>query len=279
MTNNLIESEVISIAASDGYPLACRVWNKSAYDRPMILCLHGIQSHSGWYESSSARFASAGYRVVFPDRRGSGMNEDQRGDMLSYSMLSDDIRSVLTYFSCPMRVILLAISWGAKPAAWIAFNDYPWLEKCIFITPGWFPQVDMGFGDKSKVAKSLFYNQGDDMIPIPIPGSDYFTKSPQWRKFIDNDPTTLHTCTARFFYETRKLDAAWQAKYNRFDKPSLLMLAEDDRIIYNDKAEQFFKAHFPHHTSKKVMYSGCEHTLEFDQTDLRFVDDIIQWLR
>jgi pimeloyl-ACP methyl ester carboxylesterase len=178
-----------------------------------------------------------------------------------------------------MRVVLIAISWGAKLGAWLAFNDFPWLERCIFITPGWFPLVDMGFADKYLVAKNLFYNQGDGLVPVPIPGSDYFTKSSNWQRFIDNDTDTLRTCTARFFYESRKLDATWKSKKNFCVKPSLLLLASDDRIISNRVTGQFFSARFTNPASCNMEYAGCEHTLEFDQPDLKFVDDILNWLR
>src|SRR5690606_11137268 len=46
--------------------------------RAYIVGVHGIQSHSGWYEWSSSRLAAAGYDVRFLDRRGSGLNEHER---------------------------------------------------------------------------------------------------------------------------------------------------------------------------------------------------------
>lgn len=277
--SSIYDPEIITVEASDGYPLSCRTWNLSDVTAPVILCLHGIQSHSGWYEASSYRLAKAGYRVVFPDRRGSGLNTDARGDMCSYHQLIEDVMAVLTYLSCPMRVILLAISWGAKPAALLVFNSHPWLERCVYITPGWCPKVTMGLADKSSVAKGLLYHEGNRQVPIPIPGAEYFTHRADKQEYINTDPGTLHTCSARFFYETRKMDAAVRGRKSMCEVPALLLLARSDRIIDNEKTRRFFNSRFSNPLSRIIEYFGCEHTLEFDQPGLQFADDIIMWLR
>ncbi len=56
-----------------------RVWSVPEC-RAVVVMLHGIQSHSGWYEGSGEHLAQAGVSVLAPDRRGSGMNGEARGD-------------------------------------------------------------------------------------------------------------------------------------------------------------------------------------------------------
>ena len=53
----------------------CRTGTPRGY----VVALHGIQSHSGWYEYSSGRMCEAGFEVRFLDRRGSGENTEDRG--------------------------------------------------------------------------------------------------------------------------------------------------------------------------------------------------------
>ena len=66
------------IVASDGYRLFARHWRPNGQPRGFVVALHGIQSHSGWYEYSSGRLCEAGYDVLFLDRRGSGRNFSRR---------------------------------------------------------------------------------------------------------------------------------------------------------------------------------------------------------
>src|SRR4051812_39594292 len=102
--------------AGDGYRWHYRRYPASVPERGRVVCLHGIQSHAGWYDATCHRLAAAGYTVAFLDRRGSGMNEQARGDALSFRRLLDDIGEFLRAQPAVagQPVFLLAISWGGK---------------------------------------------------------------------------------------------------------------------------------------------------------------------
>src|SRR6476619_6047500 len=85
--------------AYDGYRFFVRVWDAApsgdgAADAlatgttriaktpsARVFFLHGIISHGGWYETTCARIAAAGFEVHFLDRRGAGLNARARGDV------------------------------------------------------------------------------------------------------------------------------------------------------------------------------------------------------
>src|SRR4051812_11264521 len=77
--------------ASDGYCWKYRRYPVGDTPRAVLVCLHGIQSHAGWYEDSCTSLSRAGYEVAFLDRRGAGMNEAARGDAPSFRRLLDDV--------------------------------------------------------------------------------------------------------------------------------------------------------------------------------------------
>ena len=60
-----------------------------------VVVLHGVQSHGGWYHSLGRTLADAGYEAHFPDRRGSGANEVDRGHAPSAGRLLADIAELL----------------------------------------------------------------------------------------------------------------------------------------------------------------------------------------
>ena len=75
----MLKPRIESCTASDGYMWKYRRYNPVGEQRGEIVSLHGIQSHGGWYETSSSFLAEHGWGVSFLDRRGSGLNNQARG--------------------------------------------------------------------------------------------------------------------------------------------------------------------------------------------------------
>jgi len=267
-------AKYVKIPASDGYLIHCCIWEPVGNYKSDILYLHGIQSHSGWYEESSRRLANNGYRVIFPDRRGAGLNRIQRGHLESWRLLLYDIESVLGFFGWPEKLPVLAVSWGATIACILERQRCPWLDKFVFITPGFKPYVGFNFFKKLSIASNLLLRHGLGYFPIPIPGADYFTNDKDRQEFVSKDEDTLRECTARFFEQSRKLDIM----LNRtFATPTLLLLAENDRIIHNEKTIKYFKKKFIHPGNRFKIYPGYAHTLEFEDKNFNFIEDILSW--
>ena len=118
-----------SFTASDGYRCHYRHYPATRTPRARVVCIHGIQSHAGWYVYSCERLARAGFDVFFLDRRGSGRNELARGDAPSFRRLLDDMAEFLAKLRTPnpeLRTFLLAISWVAS-----------WRSHCKSVIPAW----------------------------------------------------------------------------------------------------------------------------------------------
>ena len=124
----MIEPSIRDLVASDGYRVHFRHWNPESFGIPcrgIVIALHGIQSHSGWYDYSSRRMTEAGLAVYFADRRGSGLNGAQRGHAAHAMRLVNDVRALrllaiaetAPLATPPLPVTLLGISWGGKIAA------------------------------------------------------------------------------------------------------------------------------------------------------------------
>src|ERR1043165_9133281 len=119
--------------ARDGRRLAVRVWRSIDAPKARVVCLHGITSHAGWYYEVAQHLAGAGFRVHFLDRRGSGLNADQPGDVDDWQIWIDDVAAYLNAGCkgggngsrhCDLPTILCGISWGGKLAPVVA-RRYP----------------------------------------------------------------------------------------------------------------------------------------------------------
>jgi alpha-beta hydrolase superfamily lysophospholipase len=261
--------------ASDGYRFWYRRYPAIGTARADLVCLHGIQSHGGWYENSCTQLARAGFNVFFLDRRGSGLNDACRGDARKYRRLLEDVAEFIQARN-DRPLFLLGISWGGKLA--VALQKYhPGLVKgLVLLCPGFFPQVRVPFLRRLRIFLASLLNPCK-LFPIPLNDPDLFTTNPRWLDFLRTDPLALHLATARFLVNSTRLDWYLRSAPALVNVPVLLQLAERDRIIDNGKTRGFIETFAT--TDKEIIeYPGAQHTLEFEPDPEKFIGDLQNWL-
>jgi alpha-beta hydrolase superfamily lysophospholipase len=264
-----------SYTAADGCPLRYRHYPTTGQARARVVCIHGIQSHAGWYDYSCGRLAEAGFELFFLDRRGSGLNTEARGDMPSFRRLLDDIAE----FICPLPrpVILVAISWGGRLGVALQRRHPGLVDGLALLCPGLCPKVGAPFMKRCVIAAWRLVSPRK-LFPIPLNEPELFTATPRWQQFIRDDPLSLHAATARFMVQNVRLGAYLRLFAREVRAPVLLTLAGSDRIIDNGRTRRFLeKLRAPQKTV--VEYPGAHHTLEFEPEPARFVNDLIDWLQ
>jgi alpha-beta hydrolase superfamily lysophospholipase len=276
---------ILTHAASDGY-----VWHYRRYLPPdgavphaHVVVLHGIQSHGGWYEYSSTRLSQAGFAVSFLDRRGSGLNQQARGDTPDFRRLLDDIAEFLVtpiprQSIIPSSTFLIGISWGGKLAVALPRRHPGLVDGVALICPGFFPLVSSRQKRLAFFATILGEVRPQQRFPIPLNDPKLFTATPRWLEFLRSDSMALHEATGRLLAASLHLDRYVQYVPRHFSIPVLLMLAENDRIIDNAPTRRFVER-FASADKEFIEYPGAHHTLEFELDADRFVNDLIRWLK
>jgi alpha-beta hydrolase superfamily lysophospholipase len=267
-----------AFVASDGYRWLRRHYAAVGAARADLVCLHGIQSHAGWYERSCSRLAAAGYDVAFLDRRGSGRNTEARGDTPSWRRLTDDVAEFLSERRRlhPGRpTVLLAVSWGGKPAVALQRRHPGLCDALVLLCPGIRPRVGMTLRQRLAILWARL-TRPLRLFPVPLSDPELFTASPHWQEFLRRDPLAVRQATARFLVESVRLDGYLRWCPRRVKVPVLLLLAGNDRIIFNEPTRAFV-ARFAGPT-EVIEYAGAGHTLEFEADPDRHVDDILAWL-
>jgi alpha-beta hydrolase superfamily lysophospholipase len=285
---------VETFTASDGYRCRYRRYAPPAAPRGHMVCIHGIQSHAGWYESSCTRLSQAGYIVSFLDRRGAGLNEPARGDTPNYRRLLDDLAEFLQALRpppsprhpvspsprhpviTPLPVFLLAISWGGKLAVALEAQHPRLVDGLVLLCPGFFPRVGPSLGERLTIAWARLVSP-QRLFPVPLQDAELFTATPRWQKFIHDDPLSLRQATARFFVASVFLDRALRSAPRQVRIPVLLLLAGKDRIIDNDLTRRYIDR-FATDDKELIEYPAAGHTLEFEDDPNPFIEDIRRWL-
>lgn len=269
---------------SDGYRHHFRRWVPEGRPKGFILALHGIQSHSGWYTYSSGELCRAGYEVVFFDRRGSGLNQSERGHARHHDRLVNDaiqaledmrIRRNETAPTVP--VTLLGLSWGGKLASVVAARRQELLDGLVLLYPGIRSRFEASILDNVKLSLAREAELFDKPIPIPLGDPELFTGVPSAQEFIRNDDLSLREVTVSFLLANRELDRIVQEAPEAIRCPAILMLAGKDRIIDNAATKAWY-GRLASQERALFEYPDACHTLEFEPNRDQWIEQLTSWL-
>jgi alpha-beta hydrolase superfamily lysophospholipase len=227
----------------------------------------------------------AGFEVYFLDRRGSGANQEQRGDAPSFRRLLDDLGEFLQSLRAsqaavhggpPSKVFLVAISWGGKLAAALQRRHPGLIDGLALLCPGFCPKVGPSLRKRLSILWARLVAP-KRLFAIPLNDPEQFTATPRWQEFIRKDALGLREATARFLVESVRLDGYLGFVPGHVNVPVLLLLAEKDRIIDNERTRRFVER-FVATDKQTIEYPGAHHTLEFEPKPEHYLRDLISWL-
>lgn len=249
------EEQVVTLTTPDGYPLAHRLWRPAA-PRGTLLLSTGVMSHAGWWTPIAPRLVEAGLTVVGADRRGSGLNPIGRGDVPSAQVLVDDLALVARHYAGP-PLFVAGWCWGAvlSLAALHACGD---VAGVVLLAPGLFPTSLIKERARALEADAPTTPEDAPLLRSPIT-DELFTAS-AGLDFIASDPLALRAYSPRFRAAMQKLGFSAGARISRLTVPTLLVLAEADRVTDNTATQKAF-AKVP---SLEVTQLPGAHGLQFD---------------
>jgi alpha-beta hydrolase superfamily lysophospholipase len=255
------------------------MWDAGTSPTARVVFLHGITSHGGWYDQSAEYLAAASFDVAFLDRRGSGLNGEQMGDVETWQAWIDDVAKYVSNMRAnSLPTILCGISWGGKLAAAVARRHPGLFAGVAFICPGIYSPFMPGLVKRLALAAPAHARLQQRRVNVPLRRPELFTDSPCWQAFIARDPLALRTITWRFAQEDRKLTRYARAAATFLHLPTLLLLAGQDRIVQNRRTRDYF-GQIPCHRKTLIEYYGAAHTLEFESDPTHYFTDLVDWIR
>ena len=280
------QPDILTIKMPDQYSIHFRHWgNKQGED--VLFVLHGGMSHSGWQAplANALRSISRDIAVVAPDRRGCGLNEE-RGDLGSVRLVIEDVVKHAELLKRSFdRVHLAGWCQGSQYATVAAAQSGDLLSSLILLTPGFF--WNERFRSVIRIAESNIFNMVSELklkpdrsqayVPIPMEGTD-FTLDEEWLDFIENDElkTTMVTMkTAHIMDEIQEL--SWQAIFQT-NLPMLTILAEYDRVVDNNKIQQFIGHMFSGENRNRLVTFKSGHAIQFEMPE-KIAEEILHFIK
>jgi acylglycerol lipase len=267
------------LTAGDGVRLHYLRW-RSTPPRPsaVVIFLHGIASHAGWFAETATCLGRQGVAVYGLDRRGSGRSEGPRGHLDRYEQALDDVQRLVQLVAAEhpqVPVFLAASSWAAKLGVVYAAQRAAPLSGLLLLGPGLFPRVNLSPWRRVLAVTGHLVHP---MVRLPIPLTpELYTANPAYRDFVRADPLRLLEATAQFFWQTARLDRRRRTAAARLELPVLLLLGEDDQMMDVPATRRWFDGLGGEHTSYRS-YPGAGHTLDFEPDRSQYLGDMLAWL-
>jgi alpha-beta hydrolase superfamily lysophospholipase len=268
-----------TLTASDGVEISYLRWS-SGRSPPwaVVVFLHGIASHGGWFAETAVDLGNRGVAVYAPDRRGSGRSGGPRGHLARYERALDDVQEMVRLVSAEHRetpIFLAASSWAAKLAVVYAARQPAPLAGLMLLGPGLLARVNLSRWRRLRVVVGHLVTP-TARLPIPLT-PELYTANPLYVELIRADPLRLLDATAQFFWETARLDRHRRAAATRLDLPLLLLQGEDDRMMDVPGTRRWFEDLSVADKTYRA-YPGAGHTLDFEPDRGPYVTDVLAWL-
>jgi acylglycerol lipase len=267
------------LVAGDGVRLHCLHWrSRPSPPSAVLVFLHGIASHAGWFAETAADLNRHGVEVYGPDRRGSGRSGGPRGHLDRYELALDDLEQLIRLVAAEqprVPVFLAASSWAAKLGVVYAAQRPGPLGGLLLLGPGLLPRVNLAPWRRVVVVGGHLVRP---LARLPIPLTpELYTTNPPYREFIRADPLRLLEATTQFFWETARLDRRRPTAAARLELPVLLLQGEADQMMDVPATRRWFEGLGGDHNTYRA-YPGAGHTLDFEPDRSRYLDDLLSWL-
>jgi alpha-beta hydrolase superfamily lysophospholipase len=267
------------LTAGDGVRLHCLHWRGGRSPPSAVLVfLHGIASHAGWFAETAADLNRDGLEVYGPDRRGSGRSGGPRGHLDRYERALDDVEQLVRLVAAEhpgTPVFLAASSWAAKLGVVYAAQRPAPLAGLLLLGPGLLPRVNLSPWHRFMVVAGHLVRP---MARLPIPLTpELYTANPPYRDFVRADPLRLLEATTQFFWETARLDRRRRTVTARLTLPVLLLQGEADEMVDVPATRRWFEGIEGDHNTYRA-YPGAGHTLDFEPDRSRYLGDMLAWL-
>jgi alpha-beta hydrolase superfamily lysophospholipase len=264
------------LAMADGCKLFLRSWVTASSE--VLLILHGLGGHSGWYVNMADTLAVRGLTVYADDHRGFGHSEGLPGHIDNYATFLEDCHTLVSeiHRRHPDRKIYvlghsmggiftthLAAKYGQSLAGILYLN--PWVEDVSRLTLGTTLSILVGGLFKSK----RYYQVSG--------GTETMTTRQEAIEMLNADLYWRRKQTASFLFQILLMRMAVLKLAKQITLPALVMQAGQDKAILASGTRKLYEALASSDKTWKG-YEEFSHDSEFEEEHSRMDSDIAAWI-
>jgi len=264
------------LSTTDGCKHFLRSWNTGSSE--ILLILHGLGAHGGWFIDMGNSLASHGPTVYAMDHRGFGRSSGLAGHIDDYHTYVEDIEFIVAHIRKRhpgARLYVLGHSMGGIFAAHFAAKYGNLLAGLLFLNP-WVQ-------DTSKVSllttlgiflggifKSKHYWQVADNI-------EKMTTNPEAVQMLQADSFWGRKETASFLFQIFLMRSALLEKAKLIAIPTIVIQAEGDKSVVPQASHKLYETLTGKDKTWKTL-PNYEHDSEFEQDRSLLDNAIATWI-
>ncbi len=277
-----MNDRIIYHEASDGTRLAVGSFPAKGNGQlrgPVVMLLHGIASHMGWYRGLAELLQSRGVSMYLPDRRGVARSQGPRGHASRWAVLADDVVHLAESLerrhpSQPMH--LMGVSLGSAIAVACALRHPGLFRSLILLSPALATSVRVPLARKlATLGRALA--APTTLVDLPF-GLEQLTSNLEWREALSTDQRRTSRVTARFLIEVMRLQRFIRRQIRHLGAPVLALFAEKDEIIDNERSIQLLNAACGA-TVRVEVFESASHLLAASVPRRQLGDRVMTWLQ
>jgi alpha-beta hydrolase superfamily lysophospholipase len=269
-----VSTEMLTMA--DKSKIFLRNWQTDSTD--VLLILHGLGGHGGWYIDMGNELATRGLNIYTMDHRGFGRSEGLAGHIGSYHLYVKDTVAVIAEIRKrhPQgRIYLLGHSMGGIFAAHIAAKHSNLFAGVLFLNP-WI--ADSSRLPAITTLRILFGGMFKSLRTWQVSGGhEGMTTNSEAIQMLQGDTFWRRMQTSSFLIQILQMRQAVMRLAKDITLPVLVMQAEEDKSVLATASRKFYDAVASSDKTWKS-YPGYSHDSEFEDDRTLLDDDIVNWI-
>ena len=253
-----------------------RSWKTNGSD--ILLILHGLGGHSGWYIDMGNVLASHGLTIYAMDHRGFGRSGGLAGHIDDYHTYVEDIKFILAEIRTRHpggRIYLLGHSMGGLFAAHVAAQYGEMLDGVLFLNP-WIQDTShlSLFTIAGILLGGLVHSKQYWQV---VGGTETMTTNAEAIRMLQADTFWRRKQTAACLFQLLLMRLATFLQARRITLPALVMRAEADKAVVASTNRRFYETLASRDKSWKS-YPNYAHDSEFECDRSQLDGDIVAWI-
>ena len=260
----------------DGCTLFLRSWVTDSPD--ILLILHGLGAHSGWFIDMGNMLAARGVTVYAMDHRGFGRSGGMPGHIDNYKTYIEDTNFIVTTIRKrhPEAAIhIFGHSMGGIFASHFAANYQNALASVLFLNP-WIQD-----SSQTPILTTLRILLGgifkSKRYWQVAGGSDVMTTNPEAIQMLHTDTYWCRKQTSSFLFQIFLMRSAVLKKAKLISKPGLVMQAGADKAVVSEASHNLYDTLAGNDKTWK-MFPGYAHDSEFEADRALLDNEVVTWI-
>ncbi|MCU1333248.1 MAG: ytpA 2 [Candidatus Angelobacter sp.] len=260
-TMNICADSIRTLACEDGHPVRYRIWPTSEDPVAALFLVSGMMSHSGWFCTLASALSESRIKVIGADRRGSGLNEQDRGDASSRHTLISDLLKIIEQENSGLPIYMVGWCWGAVLVINAALEFGSKVSGVALLAPGLFPSERISLAMRRVFTLPQSTPSASGLVKSPLT-EEMFSDILEFQEFIANDDLALRTFTAQFVRVCQQMQLVAAARLTQLRNPVLLLLAAKDQTVDNAKTLMAFQTLPAGAVTCAIL--PCNHGMQFE---------------